>query len=548
MISLFYKNPVHRYALSIILPVALLIVLPVSSISQDLNLDPIQDRFRSIAQNSVTSLEGSGDLIWMGPGLNAYSGLTGEVYIPEMADSVFVGRGRVFSLQADGDQIFAGLGFTSSIGDDSAQTAMGYYRSANAGNSWQFIPFPLDDRPGTACTGSDVGTPCDMEFEYGNRTYLRTRITVPQLSPPFEVDLYDQTLLSVNWASGLLRSLDNGVSWERLILPPSSLHEMNPNMDDIEWISQTSDGSIVNRYDPRFDNNLLGFGLMIDDDQNVWVGTAGGINISPNALTAPRSEIEWRRISFHSDEDSGLLANWVVAIRQQPGTNRVWMTNWMTDRENRDQNGVVYTDDAGVTFYHALTGVRVNDIGFWDDKVFAAADDGLYLSEDDGESWGRISRISSPNTFIKEDARYYAISSTDSHLWVGTSDGAAYTSDGGENWSILRVNLPLRGGNIYQPDAPESDTYAYPNPFSPTQHGVVRIKFETTAPGPATIQIFDFGLNTVRTIEVTTSGQGSFEATWNGQTESGRYVASGTYFYRVKTPSGTADGKILLLD
>ncbi|PKD44668.1 WD40/YVTN/BNR-like repeat-containing protein [Rhodohalobacter barkolensis] len=523
--------------------------LPEISISQDLNLDPIQDRFRSISQNSITSLEGSGDLIWMGPGLNAYSELSGDIYIPESADSIFAGRGRVFSLQTNQNRIFAGLGFTSDMGDESVQTAIGYYKSTNSGESWQFISFPLDERPPADCTGSETGTPCDLEFEYGNQTYLRTRITVPQLSPPFEVDFYDQTLLSVNWASGLMRSLDDGANWERLILPPASLQEMNPSMENIEWISQTSDGTTVNRYDPRFDNNLLGFGLMIDRDQNVWVGTAGGINISPNALSAPRSEIEWRRFTFDPDTpDEGLLANWIVTIRQQPGTGRVWMTNWMTDPQNRDTNGVVYTDDLGETFQQTLVGVRVNDIGFWEDKIFAAADDGVYVSDNDGNSWEKIDRISSPNSFIKKDAQYYALSSTDHNLWVGTSDGAAYTSDGGESWSILRVDLPLRGGNIYQPDAPDNDTYAYPNPFSPTQHGVVRIKFESNSSGPATIQIYDFGMNPVKTIEVTTSGSGSYEATWNGEKDSGRLVASGTYFYRVNTPSGSTDGKILLLD
>jgi hypothetical protein len=316
---IFRRNLSYRIAAVIGCSVWLITVNELAAQS----FGPLPDRFNSISQNSVTSLSSVPDAVWMGPGLNAFFENSGEIYIPQNTDSIFSGRGRVFSLASDNNRVFAGLGFTSTRGGDPVQAAQGYYQSLNSGNSWEFIEFPLDSRPGDECTNASVGTPCDLEFTYGSQTYNRTRITVPEQSPPYEVDFSGSTLLSVNWASGLLRSLDNGQTWERLILPPSTVSELTPdNADGYSWISRTPDGQTVNRYDPRFDTNLLGFGLLIDDQDRVWIGTAGGINISENALSAPFEEVSWRRTAWTPDDtrETGLLANWIVAIRQQPGT------------------------------------------------------------------------------------------------------------------------------------------------------------------------------------------------------------------------------------
>lgn len=509
---------------------------------------PLEDRFSTIRQNSNSTLESTNETVWIGPGLNAFNELTGDIYVPTDADSIFNGRGRVFSLDVQENRILAGLGFTSTRSGSSVNAAQGYYQSNDSADNWNFIPFPLDEKADDSCEGSSVGPPCDIEFQYGDEIYIRTRITVPEQSPPYEVDFYDQTILSVNWASGLLRSRDNGENWERIILPPSNVSNLNPEKS-YGWVSVTPDDEVINRYDPRFDNNLLGFGLLIDDQRRVWVGTAAGINISGNALTAPVDQVEWRHISWNPETAGGLLSNWVITIRQQPNTDRIWMTNWITDSENRDQYGVVYTDDEGESFQQFLEGVQVNDIGFFEGNIYIAADNGFYVSRDDGHNWKQIPQISSPNTFIKPDARYFALTSTENRLWVGTSDGIASTSDGGKTWNILRVDVPLNGGNMYQPDAPNVNTYAYPNPFSPTQHSVVRIKYQLEKPGAATIRIFDFGMNLVKTIRVpAVSSSGSYETVWDGTTKSGRIASNGTYFYSIERSNGFTNGKILLLD
>jgi len=527
--------------------ICLILILPITKPIYAQSFGPQSTEFKSFERQSVSSLEYGDRRIWIGPGLNAYQTETGDFFVPENADSVFNARGRVFSLATTGPRVLAGLGFTSTRGGESVNAAMGYYQSQNSGENWEFIPFPLDDRAPEQCTAESVGPPCDLEFTYGGETYIRTRTTVPEQSPPFEVDFYEDTILSVNWASGLLRSVDNGETWERLILPPFFESELNPD-STYQWFSQSTEGAI-NRYDPRFDNNLLGFGLLIDDRQRVWVGTAGGINISENALTAPQDEISWRHITVSPDLQNGLLGNWIIKIRQQPGSNRIWMTNWRADPENRDQFGIVYTDDAGETFHSFLEGVRVNDIGFFDGVIYAAANDGLYISGDDGGTWTRQNQIESPNTFIKEDASFLALTPSGSGIWVGSSDGLAFSPDHGSSWTIFRVDLPLSGGNVYQPNAPETDAYAYPNPFSPTIHSLIRIKFSADASDQPTIRIFDFAMNPVKTIEANSvSADGTYEVSWDGRSSGGRVVSSGTYFYSIDTSGGTTRGKILLLD
>ena len=516
-----------------------------SAFAQD--MAPLIDRFSTIQQNSTTSLDAFGDTVWAGPGMNRFIEGDTDIFVPENADSVFSGRSRVFSLQAAQDTLLAGLGFNIIQDGTSVQTAMGYYRTLNGGTDWQFIPFPLDDQPPTGeCDAGQTGPPCDIEFTYGDQTYNRTRITVPQQSPPFEVDFHGDTIFSVNWASGVMRSMNGGESWERLILPPSTVTNFTPS-EIYQWPSQTRDGQSINRYDPRFDNNLLGFGLLIDDQQRVWVGTAAGVNISENALTAPADQIVWRRVPFSSTQN-GLLGNWIVNLRQHPETGDIWMSTWNASSDPNDRFGLVATDDGGNSFRQFLIGERVNDIGFFDGSVYAATDRGLFISDNNGDSWRRISRVRSPNTFIKEGASYYALSATTENIWVGTSDGIAVSPDG-EHWQIIRTDVPLSGGNIYQPNPPNVETYSYPNPFSPRIHDITRIKFEMRQSGNATLRIFDFAMNLV--YEERKSGltqPGPYEFSWNGLDRTGRLVANGTYIYTIEAAGRQADGKILLLD
>ena len=195
-----------------------------------------------------------------------------------------------------------------------------------------------------------------------------------------------------------------------------------------------------------------------------------------------------------------------------------------------------------------MLGERINDIGFKDGTIYAAGDNGFFKSTDNGNNWNQIPQIKSANTFIKKSAQYYSLSSTTNRLWVGTSDGLASTADGGQSWQITRVNFPLDGQNRYQQDAPSVETYAYPNPFSPRRHDIVRIKYEIQKAGNVQIRLFDFGMNLVRELDSGNFSEGTYEAVWDGRDHQGNQIANGPVFYQIDTASGTIRGKILVVD
>jgi len=510
---------------------------------------PVNSPFNSIRQNGVSNIETFGDTLWISPSLNRNIDNQPEWFFPEKATKVTEDIGRVFSIALAQDTVVSGLGFTSETPGGRVPAAFGYYFSVDGGDQWRFEEFPLDPRAQEGCESSSTG--CDTTFVYGGQTYDRIRITVPEQSPPYDIAFKEDILFSVNWASGLLRSLDFGESWERVIVPPVSVRDFTPERDDYFWLSCVGTDpqcpQIENKYNSVDDNNLKGFGIEIDSNNQVWFGSADGINISPDALTAPTDSISWTHINYDGSSD-GLLGNWIIEIEEDPTTNKIWMTNWVISAQNGERFGIVSTDDNGQTFEQHLTGERINSIGFKDGAVFAAGDNGLFISTNDGASWSKFPQIRSANTFLKENAQFLSVASTTDRVWVGTDDGLISTDDLGETWEITRVNFPLSGGNVYEPNAKSVNTYAYPNPFSPAIHEIVRIKFEVKETGNVNIRVFDFGMNLVREIENDSFTPGTYEAVWDGVDDSGRNVANAPYIYVIEMADRTIDGKILVVE
>lgn len=526
-----------------------ILLLFVSGLNSDLYaqvIGPFTSSFNSIRQNGVSTIAATGDTVWISPALNRNIGNGPEWYRPTGIDFIDEGEARVFSLDVQGDTVVAGLGFTSETTAGAQPAGFGYYISVDGGETWRFSEFFLD----RFVEG-------DTTFTYGGTTYTRKRIIVPEQSPPYNVAFKGNVMFSANWASGLLRSTDFGESWERVVLPPFGVEELIPERDDYFWFDclQVNDGvctQSANIYNSVEDDNLKGFAVHIDSQNRVWFGSAGGINVSDNALTAPIDSIRWRNANFNNSAN-GLLARWIIEIREDTNTGRVWMTNWLAEStgslfEGLDRFGVVFTEDGGQTFKQRLIGRKILGLTFKDGYVFAAGEDGLFISSDGGDSWIESPQIRSANTFLKSSTEFQSATASRDRVWIGTTDGVISTDDLGETWEITRVNFPLQGGNTYSPDASSVDSYAYPNPFSPVQHELVRIRFDVSRAGNVKVRIFDFGMNLVREVEDQFFDVGSYEAMWNGVDNYGRNVANGPYFYVIETSGQTLDGKILLIE
>ncbi|MCH8556521.1 MAG: hypothetical protein LAT84_01805 [Balneolia bacterium] len=480
------------------------------------------ETFNSISQNSVSNMGALGDSLWVGPLLMLNINNDIDFIFPENADSVAAGPGRMFSIALAPDTVVAGLGFNFVSAGTSVQTGLGLHISTDGGVNWDYIAQPLDDENQTS-------------ISYGGQQIESIPVIVPQQSPPYNVDFRGDTIFMAAWASGIRRSSDFGETWERILLPPRDVSELRP------------ENTYNFLFDPRLDNNFLGFSVMIDSDGFVWAGTAGGINISEDALTAPADQISWSK-KRRTGQNDGLLGSWIIRIRENPFDNGVWLTNWIA--EDGDQQGIVVSYDKGESFTQHLRGEQIYDIAFEGERIYAAGTNGLFISNDNGTSWNQIRQIRTPNGFIKATADYLSLATTTDRLWVGTTDGLASTADGGETWQLTRVNFPLEGGNQFSPDARSVNAYAYPNPFSQRAHEIVRIKFEAPSTGNASIRLYDFSMNLIRELDagIPVTGGQNYEAVWDGTDGGGRLVANGPVFYVINVGGSEVRGKILVLD
>jgi flagellar hook assembly protein FlgD len=90
----------------------------------------------------------------------------------------------------------------------------------------------------------------------------------------------------------------------------------------------------------------------------------------------------------------------------------------------------------------------------------------------------------------------------------------------------------------------------YPNPFNPstkitfTVHGS---QFIVRSPIPTTLKIYNVRGELVRTLVNEPKRPGIREVIWDGKDEDGNSVASGIYFYQLKTDSYCQTRKMILL-
>ena len=488
--------------------------------------------------NSVSQIDMDGSaVIWIGTSKGAARSLDrGTSWESYRSNPAFANEG-IFALTALQQTVWASTGFEKKVSDANVQTGSGYAFSTDGGMSWKHLNQTLDGRG-------------DSIISYGiNDSIWMLPVVVPEQNVTFDIALTPGTVWIASWASGLRKSTDNGVTWKRILLPPDNKSSIKPT--DTLWSYLPSDSlkqrRIYDRFNPTQNNNFLAFGVYAVDQDTIWCGTAGGVNKSTDG------GLSWIRFN-HQNQATPILGNWVIAIGEQrfAGKSRIWTTNWKAEDPD-EQFGVSYTDDGGKSWKNLLHGIKAYDFAFKDSIAYIASDQGIYRTPDGGLSFSKVSSITDPSTRqVIASASVFSVGVVGDTVLVGTADGMATTLDNSQNpfgsqWRILRA---------YQQVGASGATYAYPNPFAPNLE-LVRIHYaldpalRTAFPQTqvVTVEIFDFGMNRVRTLIHGAQRAGSeFDELWDGRDDQSRIVANGVYFYRLRINNDVPRfGKILVL-
>ncbi len=522
-------------------------------------LDSIYNR--GIRSNIVAEIRSVGDsLTWFGTGqgLALHNNTTNKLYSHKTISETDTLANKQLTnlLPIGGIPAIAVQGDTMAVSfsGDNGSIQVGYgiavtFDAQNAaGIDWVFYEQPLD----LSGEGDSLET-------FGNvGRFSRLAVTVPEANVTYDAQIHyfvdnlgigSKYLWITSWAGGLRRiDLDADFPvWQLIPLPMD-------NQDSLDLCNGWDDSQeppyfpnfYLNPRDPADggNHNHKAFSV-IAFDRTVWVGTANGINkgkivreqISGEAFDC----IQWQHFSF---PDNNLSGNFVVALHRQinsSGSETIWAATLPADKEG-ERRGLSYSRDGGLSWNKTLLDERIYNITSNKDIVLASSESGLWRSND-GVNWAKYSPAIEKKYLshkqILTDIVYTSNIDTRSDtlgLWVGTSDGVAFSNDLiGSDWEIFQANYD------------SSEFYAYPNPFSPRNHNQIQndgyIRFHTgqITSQELSLDIFNFAMERVYQEKfnlVTYNGA----IKWNGKDLNNELVANGVYFARLNfsnSPNGT---------
>ena len=248
---------------------------------------------------------------------------------------------------------------------------------------------------------------------------------------------------------------------------------------------------------------------------------------------------------------------------------------------------ILYTDDSGDSWETVFLGDRTQEWGWKisfptetigyvsiQKKPYTAATTEYFLKTTDGGlTWFEFPFMFADTS---EDEVYSSLAIgfiTPTRGWMGsyvndrptlmTEDGGVTWSEAGFGQNVNRIRFLhpwlgyATGRTVYkyvdstamdingQIVAPNQLTLSqnYPNPFNPR----TVIPYELLKIGFVKIDIIDITGRTIRSLLNGIQSSGSHEVIWNGKDNTGKHVASGTYFCRMITDASVISRKILLL-
>jgi len=499
------------------------------------------------SSNSISDIIAIGDSVWIGTSLGVSLSTNGGNDWKNFNNTPAFGTESVSAIAYNKGVFWASTAHSTDQNGTSYPEGSGLRYTTDKGVSWTTIPEPVD-------------LMSDSLVTYGINQLRAVPVTVKIQNLIYDIAITHTSdgkpvIWIATFAGGLRRSFDMGSTWQRVVIPPDYLNSIKPT-DTLNFCLSPVGGKICS------DNNLnyRVFSVISVNDSTVYVGTAGGINKTTNALDSFPSWVKYN----HLNQDHPISGNFVVALGYNNG--RVWGATWQAEGAT-ESYAVSMTSDGGNNWDTFLEGEHAHNFGFTDDHaVIALTDDGAfgslsnYGSSNYGSSWILPDKIvDGQSKLLLTTSVFYAAASVADTIWLGSTDGLAKLTKSFNASSLWQGTWKIYFAS--QKLATSGESYAYPNPFSPRQD-VLKIKYSTGGNNSqVTIRIFDFGMNYVRTVIQNASRgnpvhvvDGSNSApngvidTWDGKDERGNIVPNGVYFYRIEVGSDNPIyGKILVL-
>lgn len=487
-------------------------ILPVN---YETEINPSSDG--RLASNSIIDIRVDPVSIWLGSGRGIVQHYLDGSGWATIRSGDLIGAGGVSALVVTDSIIWAATAKSEKINDQYYPVGGGVGYSRDAGLTWEWMPQPIDS--------ADV-------VDYSPTTTAVQNVT-------YDIAMSETAVWITSWGGGLRKFRYGGDRWE-IVTPDGQSFDVWNNLRHRAFSAVYAGGSL-------------------------WIGTAKGVSRTVD------EGMHWESFAFKLDEPT-ISGDFVTALGAQELGDRtnIWAATWKAESAY-EYYGVSVTEDNGRHWRVALSDstrlpsgeylvdaygpLRAHNFAFRDSTVYVAADDGLWISHDNGRTWGDgpLQVIYDPT--INEELNhvdFYSVLTVGDSLWVGTNAGLAvgWLPEGEEmfSWRIHRAHQPA--GTAGQPE-----TYAYPNPFSPERGQLTRFQINVTEPMEVTLGIWNFAMEPVlkpRTFQLSGGGEndmtGYGAVHWDGRDEDGDIVANGVYFYRIKASGRTLWGKIMVLD
>ncbi len=398
--------------------------------------------------------------------------------------------------------------------------------SGDNGTTWTSVDQPVDSKT-------------DTILVYGSNQLRANPTTVPQENFIYNMAFTTNTIWIASRAGGVRKSTDMGKTWKKIILPPDNLNSIKPN-DQLTF-----------KYDPAVNLNHRAFSILTIDDNTIYVGTAGGVNKSTDG------GISWNKFT-KTNQTNSISGNYIWALQKNVFDNSIWAATWKAEGQSEFW-AVSVTRDGGMNWENYLSGEKARDFGFKylgapgnysGAEIIAPTESGVYRTSNNGNTWIAAPEILDDNTKISINTKQFLAAKVNrrtdnsSDIWIGSNNGLARLNETSGFWSG-KWKVYLASEKLVS----VSESYAFPNPFSPNSERV-NIKYMTSDAAIVTVRIFDFGMNLVRTVVQNASRSANSEhlELWDGKNESGKTVPNGVYFYRIDAGSSAPMfGKIVVL-